>query len=77
MGKGKLVILKTYDDAWLMDWCKKELEDCARNKSISKCQNCVDYGACVNDPIRVILKRLAQREPVVVKVKPNRSSLVS
>jgi len=66
--KGKLVILKTYNDVWLIDWCKKELAECARDKSISCCQHCMDYGECAIDPIRVILNRLEQKESLVMVI---------
>lgn len=75
--EGKLVELKTYNDRWLIKWCRKELADCATINGISGCQTCQDYGKCVSDPIRVILKRLRQKEPVLVEEKESRFMPVS
>ena len=75
--KGKLVELKAYDDKWLIAWCKKELMVCQQIERISCCEICKDYGACLNDPLRVIRNRLAEKEPVVVEVKDTRFNLVS
>ncbi len=65
--KGKLVVLKAYDNKWLADWCREELAECARDKSIFCCQNCLDYGICAIEPIRVILKRLEKKKPLVME----------
>ncbi len=71
-GKGKAVILNEYSKEWLLDWIKEELFKCAVIHGILCCKECFDYGTCAHDPLRVILKRLAEKEPVVPKVEETR-----
>jgi len=68
--------MKDYSDQWLKTWCHLELLKCQRTRGVTSCPWCSEYGECQNDPLRVMRRILAKKEPIIVKVSQNRFDLV-